>query len=103
VKGGHAAASLSGSESLSLVTAVFGLGYTVATHSGRYVVFVEGLAGETNAFNSLFLVGSGPVGSPNAGTTTSAMPSQQKPAAACKSGYRGALQFAPSGPANLRT
>jgi hypothetical protein len=36
------------------------------------MVFCEGLAGETNAFHSLFSVGSGPVGSPNAGTTTSA-------------------------------
>jgi len=36
------------------------------------MVFGEGLAGETNAFHSLFSVGSGPVGSPNAGTTTSA-------------------------------
>lgn len=72
VEGGHAAASSSGSEPLSLMTAVFGMRYTVAFHSGRYVVFGEGLAGETNAFHSLFSAGSGPVGSPNAGTTTSA-------------------------------
>jgi hypothetical protein len=65
-------ASSSGSEPLSLVTAVFGLRHTLAFHSGRYVVFGEGLAGETNAFHSLFSVGLGPVGSPNAGTTTSA-------------------------------
>ena len=54
------------------MTAVFGMRYTVAFHSGRYVVFGEGLAGETNAFHSLFSAGSGPVGSPNTGTTTSA-------------------------------
>lgn len=72
VEGGHAAASSSGSEPLSVVTAVFGLRYSMATHRGRHAIFGEGLAGETNAFDSLFSVGSGPVGSPNAGTTTSA-------------------------------
>jgi hypothetical protein len=71
VEGSHAASS-SGREPLNLLTTIFGLRYSMTSHSGRYVVFGEGLAGETNAFHTLFSVGSGPAGSPNAGTTTSA-------------------------------
>jgi len=99
VEGGHAAASSSDSEPLSLVSAVFGLRYTVAFHSGRYMVFCEGLAGETNAFHSLFSVGSGPVGSPNAGTTTSANALAVETGGGLDISYRGASQFAPSEPA----
>jgi hypothetical protein len=40
--------------------------------SQRYAVFAEALAGESNGFHSLFSEGSGPVGSVNAGTTSSA-------------------------------
>jgi hypothetical protein len=72
VEGGHVGAETTNEVPLSLVTTTFGLRYTVASHSGRYVIFGDGLAGETNGFHGLFSKGSGPVGSPTAGTTTSA-------------------------------
>ena len=58
-------------EPLSLVTAVFGPRYTIETRSHRYAIFGEGLAGISNGFHSLFSEGSGPIGSVNAGTTSS--------------------------------
>jgi peptidoglycan-associated lipoprotein len=72
VEGVLAGASTTGAVPLNLVTAVFGPRYTVASHSGRYTVFGEGLVGEANGFHSLFTEGSGPVGSVNAGVTSSA-------------------------------
>jgi hypothetical protein len=68
----HAGASSSNGEPLSLVTAVAGPRYTVRMRSQRYAIFAEALAGESSGFNSLFSKGSGPVGSMNAGTTSSA-------------------------------
>jgi hypothetical protein len=53
------------------VTTVFGPRYTMETHSHRYAIFGEGLVGISNGFHSLFSEGSGPVGSVNAGTTSS--------------------------------
>jgi hypothetical protein len=69
VEGLHAATAAA--EPLSLVTAVFGPRYTIETHSRRYAIFAEALAGESNGFHSLFSEGSGPVGAVNAGTTSS--------------------------------
>jgi hypothetical protein len=68
----HAGASSANGEPLSLLTTVVGPRYTVQMHSQRYAIFAEALAGESNGFNSLFSKGSGPVGSVNAGTTSSA-------------------------------
>jgi hypothetical protein len=72
VEGFHTGASSVGNVPLSLVTVLFGPRYTVASHSDRCRVFGEALVGESNAFDSLFSVGSGPVGSVNTGTTSSA-------------------------------
>jgi hypothetical protein len=72
VEGDHAGASTTTAEPLSLVTAVFGPRYTFEPRSRRYAIFAEALAGESNGFHSLFSEGSGPVGSVNAGTTSSA-------------------------------
>jgi hypothetical protein len=72
VEGLHASANSANGEPLSLVTAVFGPRYTVQTRSQRYAIFAEALAGESSGFHSLFSEGSGPVGSANAGTTSSA-------------------------------
>jgi hypothetical protein len=72
VEGSHVGAATTNRVPLSLVTTIFGLRYTVTSRSGRYVIFGEGLAGESNGFHSLFSKGSGPVDSPTAGTTTSA-------------------------------
>jgi hypothetical protein len=71
VEGGHAGAGNTNGVPLNLVTAVFGVRYTVSSHSGRYVIFGEGLVGQSNGFRTLFSKGSGPVGSPTAGTITS--------------------------------
>jgi hypothetical protein len=71
VEGLHAGANTTNAEPLSLVTAVFGPRYTMETRSHRYAIFGEALAGESNGFHSLFSEGSGPVGSVNAGTTSS--------------------------------
>jgi hypothetical protein len=70
VEGGHVAGTAN-AVPLSLVTTIFGLRYTVASHSGRYVIFGDALAGQSNGFHSLFSKGSGAVDSPTAGTTTS--------------------------------
>jgi hypothetical protein len=70
VEGLHAGPTTT-AEPLSLVTAVFGPRYTLETRSHRYAIFGEGLAGISNGFHSLFSEGSGPVGSVNAGTTSS--------------------------------
>jgi hypothetical protein len=70
VEGLHAGPTTT-AEPLSLVTAVFGPRYTMETRSLRYAIFGEGLAGISNGFHSLFSEGSGPVGSVNAGTTSS--------------------------------
>jgi hypothetical protein len=72
VEGLHAGTTATTAEPLSLVTAVFGPRYTFQTRSRRYAIFAEALAGESNGFHSLFSEGSGPVGSVNAGTTSSA-------------------------------
>jgi hypothetical protein len=72
VEGLHAGAANANGEPLSLVTAVAGPRYTVRMRSQRYAIFAEALAGESSGFNSLFSKGSGPVGSANAGTTSSA-------------------------------
>ena len=71
VEGDHAGSNSTSAEPLSLVTAVFGPRYTLETHSHRYAIFGEGLVGISNGFHSLFSEGSGPVGSVNAGTTSS--------------------------------
>jgi hypothetical protein len=71
VEGLHAGANSATGEPLSLVTTVFGPRYTWETRSHRYAIFGEGLAGISNGFHSLFSEGSGPVGSVNAGTTSS--------------------------------
>src|SRR6202789_2354302 len=71
VEGLHAGTNTTTGEPLSLVTAVFGPRYTMETHSHRYAIFGEGLVGISNGFHSLFSEGSGPVGSVNAGTTSS--------------------------------
>ena len=68
----HASASSANGEPLSLLTVVAGPRYTVQMRSQRYAIFAEALAGESSGFNSLFSKGSGPVGSTNAGTTSSA-------------------------------
>jgi hypothetical protein len=71
VEGLHAGANSTTGEPLSLVTTVFGPRYTVPLRSHRYALFGEGLVGIANGFHSLFSEGSGPVGSVNAGTTSS--------------------------------
>jgi hypothetical protein len=71
VEGLHVGANSTASESLSLLTTVFGPRYTVHLRSRRYALFGEGLVGVANGFDSLFSEGSGPVGSINAGTTSS--------------------------------
>jgi hypothetical protein len=71
VEGLHAGSTSATGEPLSLVTTVFGPRYTVHMRSHRYALFGEGLAGISNGFHSLFSEGSGPVGSANAGTTSS--------------------------------
>jgi hypothetical protein len=71
VEGLHAGTNSTTGEPLSLVTAVFGPRYTIETRSHRYAIFGEGLAGISNGFHSLFSEGSGPIGSVNAGTTSS--------------------------------
>jgi hypothetical protein len=71
VEGLHAGLDTTTAEPLSLVTAVFGPRYTIETRNHRYAIFGEGLAGISNGFHSLFSEGSGPVGSVNAGTTSS--------------------------------
>ena len=70
VEGLHAGAASSTGEPLSLVTALFGPRYTLQTR--RYAFFGEALLGVSNGFQSLFSLGSGPVGAVNAGTTPSA-------------------------------
>lgn len=72
VEGLHSGTNATTAEPLSLVTAVFGPRYTVETRSRRYAIFGESLVGISNGFHSLFSEGSGPVGSINAGTTSSA-------------------------------
>ena len=72
VESQHASASSANGEPLTLVTAVFGPRYTMKSRSHRYAIFGEGLVGVSNGFNSLFSLGSGPVGSTDTGTTTSA-------------------------------
>ena len=47
VEGSHAGAGSTNGVPLNLVTAVFGVRYTVASHSGRYVIFGEGLRNES--------------------------------------------------------
>jgi hypothetical protein len=71
VEGDHAGTGTTTGEPLSLVTTVFGPRYTMETRSHRYAIFGEGLVGISNGFHSLFSEGSGPVGSVNAGTTSS--------------------------------
>jgi hypothetical protein len=71
VEGLHAGTSSTTGVPLNLVTTVFGPRYTFETRSRRYAAFGEGLAGISNGFDSLFSVGSGPVGSINAGTVSS--------------------------------
>jgi hypothetical protein len=71
VEGEHAGPQTTTAVPLNLETAVFGPRYTTATRSGRYSFFGEALVGESNGFRSLFSEGSGPVGSVNAGTTSS--------------------------------
>jgi hypothetical protein len=71
VEGLHAGAATINAEPLSLVTTVFGPRYTLETRSRRYAIFAEALVGESNGFHSLFSEGSGPIGSVNAGTTSS--------------------------------
>jgi hypothetical protein len=71
VEGLHAGTNSTTGEPLSLVTAVFGPRYTMETRRKRYAIFGEGLVGISNGFHSLFSEGSGPVGSANAGTTSS--------------------------------
>jgi hypothetical protein len=71
VEGEHAGTNTTTGEPLSLVTTVFGPRYTMETRSHRYTIFGEGLVGISNGFHSLFSEGSGPVGSVNAGTTSS--------------------------------
>lgn len=71
VEGLHAGANSTTGEPLSLVATVFGPRYTLETRSHRYAIFGEGLVGISNGFHSLFSEGSGPVGSVNAGTTSS--------------------------------
>jgi hypothetical protein len=71
VEGDHDGANSADGVPLSLVTTVFGPRYTMETRSHRYALFGEGLAGISNGFHSLFSEGSGPVGSVNAGTTSS--------------------------------
>ena len=71
VEGLHAGAGTTTAEPLSLVTTVFGPRYTFETRSHRYATFGEGLVGISNGFHSLFSEGTGPVGSVNAGTTSS--------------------------------
>ena len=71
VEGLHAGLDTTTAEPLSLVTAIFGPRYTIETRNHRYAIFGEGLAGISNGFHSLFSEGSGPVGSVNAGTTSS--------------------------------
>jgi hypothetical protein len=71
VEGNYANTNSTAAEPLSMVTAVFGPRYTIETLSRRYAIFGEGLAGISNGFHSLFSEGSGPVGSVNAGTTSS--------------------------------
>jgi hypothetical protein len=70
VDGDHAGTNTTSGVPLNLVTAVFGLRYKIESHGGRYAVFGEGLAGQSIGFHSLFSLGSGPVGSANAGTTS---------------------------------
>jgi hypothetical protein len=72
VEGSHAGTNSTTREPLNLVTTVFGPRYTVNLRSHRYALFGEGLVGVANGFHSLFSEGSGPVGSVNAGTTSSA-------------------------------
>jgi hypothetical protein len=71
VEGLHAGSTSTTAEPLSLVITVFGPRYAVQTRSHRYALFGEGLVGIANGFHSLFSEGSGPVGSVNAGTTSS--------------------------------
>src|ERR1700723_896288 len=71
VEGDHAGTGTTTGEPLSLVTTVFGPRYTMETRSHRYAIFGEGLVGISNGFHSQFSEGSGPVGSGNAGTTSS--------------------------------
>ena len=71
VEGLHEGTNSTTNEPLSLVTTVFGPRYTLETRSHRYAIFGEALVGEANGFHSLFSEGSGPVGSVNAGTTSS--------------------------------
>jgi hypothetical protein len=70
-EGLHAGGTSPTSVPLSIVTTVFGPRYTVETHSHRYAFFGEGLVGIANGFDSLFSIGSGPVGSSISGTTPS--------------------------------
>lgn len=70
MEGLHAGINSTTGEPLSLVTAVFGLRYTVETRSQRYALFGEGLVGISNGFHSLFSEGSESVGALNAGMTT---------------------------------
>jgi hypothetical protein len=72
VEGSHAGTNSTTREPLNLVTTVFGPRYTVNLRSHRYALFGEGLVGVANGFHSLFSEGSGPVGSVNAGTTSTA-------------------------------
>lgn len=71
VEGDHAGTNITTGVPLSLVTATFGLRYKMESRSGRYAVFGEGLVGQSIGFNSLFSIGSGPIGSASAGTTSS--------------------------------
>jgi hypothetical protein len=71
VEGEYAGTNTTTGEPLSMVIAVFGPRYTMESRGGRYAIFGEGLAGISNGFHSLFSEGSGPVGSVNAGTTSS--------------------------------
>ncbi len=71
VEGLHARANSTTGEPVSLVTTVFGPSYTWEMGSHRCAIFGEGLVGISNGFHSLFSEGSRPVGSVNAGTTSS--------------------------------
>ena len=48
VEGGHVGAGTANRVPLSLVTTIFGLRYTVASHSGLYVIFGDGVARQSN-------------------------------------------------------
>lgn len=72
LEGLHAGAGTAQGAPLSLITTVFGPRYTWTANGGRIAIFGEGLAGAAYGFDGLFSVGSGPLGSVNVGTRSSA-------------------------------